>query len=304
MHTALAKLSSHFYSIIPHHSHLEVIDCMLKLGKKVALMETLCANVRGMTHVDVVRQCRERNYLDECYGTWACDLQPVDERSREYELVSKYLTNSDCCGWKEARVELVSVFRVDKAEEQFRYEPFSKYTNRRMLWHGSSLLNWKGILSEGLRIAPPEVPSHGHTFGKGIYFTDKLSKALSYCQRTSGSNKSVLVLSEVALGETKELLGADSAARNYVQLASATSSSRHRSSSSSPTTRTFHSCKGVGSCQPDANGDIIDSQGTIWPLGTAVHPDHHSTGLYHNEFIIYNPAQARMRYLVVTKSSY
>lgn len=34
-------------------------------------------------------------------------------------------------------------------------------------WHGSRLTNWVGILSQGLRIAPPEAPKTGYRFGKG-----------------------------------------------------------------------------------------------------------------------------------------
>ena len=29
-----------------------------------------------------------------------------------------------------------------------------------------------GILSQGLRIAPPEAPVTGYMFGKGVYFAD------------------------------------------------------------------------------------------------------------------------------------
>ena len=31
-----------------------------------------------------------------------------------------------------------------------------------LLWHGSRLSNWVGILSQGLRIAPPEAPVTGY----------------------------------------------------------------------------------------------------------------------------------------------
>lgn len=31
-----------------------------------------------------------------------------------------------------------------------------------LLWHGSRLSNWVGILSHGLRIAPPEAPITGY----------------------------------------------------------------------------------------------------------------------------------------------
>ena len=33
---------------------------------------------------------------------------------------------------------------------------------RMLLWHGSRLTNWVGILSQGLRIAPPEAPVTGY----------------------------------------------------------------------------------------------------------------------------------------------
>ncbi len=34
--------------------------------------------------------------------------------------------------------------------------------SRTLLWHGSRLTNWVGILSQGLRIAPPEAPITGY----------------------------------------------------------------------------------------------------------------------------------------------
>ena len=40
---------------------------------------------------------------------------------------------------------------------------------------------WVGILSEGLRIAPPSAPVTGYMFGKGVYFADMVSKSANYC---------------------------------------------------------------------------------------------------------------------------
>jgi Poly(ADP-ribose) polymerase catalytic domain len=51
-----------------------------------------------------------------------------------------------------------------------------------LLWHGSRSSNFAGILSQGLRIAPPEAPVTGYMFGKGIYFADMVSKSANYCQ--------------------------------------------------------------------------------------------------------------------------
>ncbi|OWZ07726.1 Poly ADP-ribose [Phytophthora megakarya] len=291
----LTNLSSHFYSLIPHHSRLEVIDTMVKLGKKVQLMAEVGASVRGMAHEPVTMRCASRNYLDECYDLLDCELQPVKSSDPDFALIQTYIRNSNCCGRKQDRLQLLSVFRVEKPEQETRFEPFRKFTNRRILWHGSHLANWLGILSEGLRIAPPEVASNGRTFGKGLYFTDKVTKAQAYChcRPTNGHNQCVFALSEVALGESKEMLNSDDNAKQFV----------HTGAGGRAKGAYYHSCKGVGSCRPDSAGEVADIHGAIWPVGKPVQPEER-TGLHHSEYIIYNPNQTRMRYVVLARSPY
>uniref|UniRef100_A0AAV1UMD3 Poly [ADP-ribose] polymerase n=1 Tax=Peronospora matthiolae TaxID=2874970 RepID=A0AAV1UMD3_9STRA len=291
----LTSLSSHFYSLVPHHSRLEVIDTMVKLGKKVQLMAEVGISVRGIAHDPVARRCASRNYLDECYELLECELQPVKSSNPDFALIQTYIRNSNCCGRKQDRLQLLSVFRVEKSEQETRFEPFRKFSNRRILWHGSHLANWSGILSEGLRIAPPEVASNGRIFGKGLYFTDKVTKAQAYChcRPTNGHNQCVLALSEVALGACKEMLNSDDNAKQFV----------HTGSGGRANEAYFHSCKGVGSCRPDSSGDVVDTHGAIWPLGKSVQPEKR-TGLHHSEYIIYNPNQTRMRYVVLAESPY
>ncbi|KAF4320164.1 hypothetical protein BBO99_00005893 [Phytophthora kernoviae] len=293
--TRLTNLSSHFYSLIPHHSRLEVIDTMVKLGKKVQLMAEVGASVRGMAHESVARRCASRNYLDECYALLDCELCPVQRSDPDYALIQTYIRNSNCCGRKQDRLQLLSVFRVEKREQEQRFEPFQKFANRRILWHGSHLANWLGILTEGLRIAPPEVASNGRTFGKGLYFTDKVTKAQAYChcRPTNGHNQCVFALSEVALGESKEMLNSDDNAKQFV----------HTAAGGRAKAGYYHSCKGVGSCRPDSAGEVADTHGAIWPVGKPVQPEER-TGLHHSEYIIYNPNQTRMRYIVLARSPY
>ena len=92
------------------------------------------------------------------------------------------------------KLKLLDVYEVDKASEK---ERFKSSKNRMLLWHGSRITNWAGILSEGLRIAPPEAPVTGYMFGKGCYFSDCSSKSANYCYTTSNKNIGVLSLSEV-----------------------------------------------------------------------------------------------------------
>ena len=53
---------------------------------------------------------------------------------------------------------MFQIFKVSRQGEYKRFKPFEQLHNRQLLWHGSRLTNFAGILSQGLRIAPPEAP--------------------------------------------------------------------------------------------------------------------------------------------------
>jgi poly [ADP-ribose] polymerase len=72
--------------------------------------------------------------------------------------------------------------------------------DRRLLWHGSRATNFGGILSQGLRIAPPEAPVNGYMFGKGVYLADMSSKSAGYTCYHSSRNTGLLLLAEAELG--------------------------------------------------------------------------------------------------------
>ena len=76
-------------------------------------------------------------------------------------------------------LQVQDIFRIERngEEERFKKSPFSKTkgSDRRLLWHGSRVTNYGGILSQGLRIAPPEAPVSGYAFGKGVYLVSQTS---------------------------------------------------------------------------------------------------------------------------------
>ena len=91
------------------------------------------------------------------------------------------------------------VIEVDRPIESVRYKAFEGLHNKQMLWHGSRTTNFMGILSQGLRIAPPEAPVTGYMFGKGVYFADVSSKSANYCNATPSNPHGILILCEAAL---------------------------------------------------------------------------------------------------------
>ncbi|KAG7173784.1 poly [ADP-ribose] polymerase 1-like 2, partial [Homarus americanus] len=74
-------------------------------------------------------------------------------------VIEKYLKTTHGKTHNNYDLELVELFACKKEAE---YEKFKDVGNRMLLWHGSRLSNWAGILSQGLRIAPPEAPSTGY----------------------------------------------------------------------------------------------------------------------------------------------
>ena len=61
---------------------------------------------------------------------------------------------------------ILDAFTVSRHSESERFEPWLDLHNHQLLWHGSRVSNFVGILSQGLRIAPPEAPVTGYMFGK------------------------------------------------------------------------------------------------------------------------------------------
>lgn len=68
------------------------------------------------------------------------------------------------------KLTVQDIFRIRRSveEERWQKDGWDKIPNssRRLLWHGSRSTNFAGILSQGLRIAPPEAPVNGYMFDK------------------------------------------------------------------------------------------------------------------------------------------
>ena len=123
--------------------------------------------------------------------------------AEEWKLVQTFVDNTHGPTHGTYMLEVQDLFRVQRGGET---ERFVAMPHRMLLWHGSRLSNYGGILSQGLRIAPPEAPTTGHMFGKGVYFSDCVSKAANYVH---SEDVGLLLLCEVALGTCCEKTSAE-----------------------------------------------------------------------------------------------
>ncbi|XP_049361825.1 LOW QUALITY PROTEIN: poly [ADP-ribose] polymerase 2 [Solanum verrucosum] len=277
----LEDLSSQFYTVIPHDFGFKkmrefVIDTPQKLKHKIEMVEAL-AEIEVATKLLEDNTDIQEDPLYYQYEQLRCKLVPVEVGSQEFLMIESYMKNTHAKTHSGYAVDIVQVFRASRDGETERFQKFSDTSNRMLLWHGSRLTNWAGILSQGLRIAPPEAPSTGYMFGKGVYFADMFSKSANYCYSSSAAKNGVLLLCEVALGEMNELLSA-----NY-------------DADKLPSGKL--STKGVGATAPDPKASQILEDGVIVPLGNPKNQRKQGSLLY-NEFIVYNVEQIRMRYVI------
>ena len=174
---------------------------------------------------------------------------------------------------------MLEIFEVDKEADRERYK--KEIGNKMLLWHGSRLTNFVGILSQGLRIAPPEAPVTGYMFGKGVYFADMVTKSANYCFTNRQNNVGLMLLCEVAMGEMNEKFYADYYASNLPE--------------------GKHSTEGCGKTAPK-DGQMLGD--VLVPSGEGVSTGAEATSLLYNEFIVYDVAQIKTRYLFKMKFHY
>ncbi|XP_013868462.1 poly [ADP-ribose] polymerase 2 [Austrofundulus limnaeus] len=282
----LLEACNQFYTRIPHDFGLKtppVIRTEEELKEKIALLEAL-SDIQIAVKMVQSNTESDEHPLDRQYHSLQCKLQPLDSTSHEYQVVEKYLQTSHAPTHCDYTMTVLDVFSVDRDEESNSF--LSQLHNRTLLWHGSRLSNWVGILSKGLRVAPPEAPVTGYMFGKGIYFADMSSKSANYCFANQSNHIGLLLLCEVALGDCNELLDADYEANNL------------------PAGK--HSTKGLGQTGPDLK-NTVQLNGATVPMGPPVKTGVGRTNGYsllYNEFIVYNPAQVRMKYLLRVRFNY
>ncbi|XP_062210305.1 poly [ADP-ribose] polymerase 2-A-like [Phragmites australis] len=284
----LEQLTGEFYTVIPHDFGFRkmrefIIDTPQKLKAKLEMVEAL-------GEIEIATKLLEDDSSDQDdplyarYKQLRCDFAPLEFDSEEYSMIKTYLMNTHGKTHSGYTVDIVQIFKVSRLGETERFQKFANAGNKMLLWHGSRLSNWTGILSQGLRIAPPEAPVTGYMFGKGVYFADMFSKSANYCYASETSRSGVLLLCEVALGDMNELLNADYDANNLPKGKLST--------------------KGVGQTGPDLAESKITEDGVVVPLGKPKEEPSKKGSLLYNEYIVYNVDQIRMRYVLHVSFSF
>ncbi|KAG1908515.1 poly polymerase catalytic domain-containing protein [Suillus fuscotomentosus] len=283
--TACETLTSEYYSIIPH-----VFGRMRPtVIRDQDLLKREIAHKLINTTINVDDDGKPLNPLDAHFRSLGLNsMDPVARDSSEFDTLTRYI--SDTHGQTHHfRSAVLHAFRVERGAETSAWlaKGYDKLPagDRMLLWHGSRTTNFAGILKQGLRIAPPEAPVTGYMFGKGVYFAD----SAGYCYASLSNKIGVLLLCEVAVKPFLEMNNA-----NY---------NADEDCKKSKTLAT----KGVGMVQPtnwqDAGMALghKELEGVHMPKGEALQVNPPGAFLMYNEYIVYDPSQIRLRYLLMVK---
>jgi poly [ADP-ribose] polymerase len=293
-HAEIEQVSNLYYSVIPHdfrRNRPPIINDNQLLKREIELLESLGDMKEAADMLKASRKDDSRlNELDRKFQKLGMDeMEPLSAKSSEFAELSDYLTKTKGATHN-VKYTVEDIFRIQRKGEFERFDksPFAKASgNRRLLWHGSRVTNFAGILGQGLRIAPPEAPATGYMFGKGIYLADMSSKSANYCNHRQSGGTALLLLCEAELGNpVHELTGASYSAGE--------------------------DAKAKGMCSTWGKGQVGPGQwkdaecvhpslaGTLMPDVSNVPGNTNVPGAYlmYNEYIAYDVAQVRLRYLL------
>lgn len=274
----ISELSSRYYELIPVTTYKGIVPPIQspdQVHQNFQLLDSL-ENIEAASKICLGALHRQRtiNPLDYVMRAVQVNLEPLDEASSEYALLRLYIER----GGGDLK-QLKSISRLTRKGEPERIQKYQQEQHRKLLWHGSGITNFLGIMLNGLKIAPPEAPASGYMFGKGVYFADMFQKSSAYSM--TGDGNFFLLLAEVVLGNMFLPKEPDS----ELKLA-----------------KEFLSVKGVGRSQPDFSQSIYMENGIEVPVGVVSDDPTGKHMLYHNEYIVYDASQVRLRYLIHMKT--
>jgi len=277
-HDHLRELSNEFYTLIPHSFGRRVPAVI----ENVEMMKSKMQMLEALADIEIAAKMLKEsdeaggNPIDSNYEKLETEFRPIDPESQEWEIINKYVENSQ---EGKQTLELVELFAVDRKGERQRFEesPAIQIGNRRLLWHGSRLTNFVGIISQGLRIAPPEAPVSGYRFGKGLYYADMMSLSSKYCRVTKENPIGCMLLCDVALGKMYE-------------------ASRDQFMEKPP--NGYDSTFALGVVEPDPKGNYEHPDGFMIPAGKIIPNNNKGVACHEHQFISYDARYTNIRYML------
>eukprot|EP00960_Hanusia_phi_P037720 753086-Hanusia_phi.AAC.4 len=225
----LAKHSEKIRSIIPMQETMELetfetVDALKDKGKMLEELEDISSVISLRKRVKLSPSSQENlRKLDAFYEILETNIHELDKGCEDFSSVQKlfHLTSAQS---ESVKLNLERVFKIKRAGDDFRYKPFERLNNQKMLWRGGTASSITRSLAQGIQVPLQESPSANYPFGshsllchyrtnsrlsgKGIYLFDCVNAAAERSSVSREYTSGFLLLCEAALGEQKEMKNA------------------------------------------------------------------------------------------------
>jgi poly [ADP-ribose] polymerase len=203
----VVRLSGEFYTCIPHRigrtrSAIDaaVINSLESFEQKQETLQLMkdMIQVNG-EHGSVLFDAE----IDKKYEALKCGIGWVEKNSSIYRELEQHVLSSQV---KTKSIKVKNIYSLKREQEWNNFT--SQIDNQRLLFHGSRIKNWVGILSRGI-LLPKIVVSLGVNrtdagwLGSGIYFGDA-SCTSSFYTTPGKKGTRFMALARVALGKMKD----------------------------------------------------------------------------------------------------
>lgn len=158
---SIVDCTNRFYTLIPHYfgrGKPQILDSVDLIQSKTQMIDNLLEIEIAYSMLKGSFDEKNEHPIDAHYKKLKCIIEPVDEETDEFKRIEEYMAKTHASTHNQYTLKLKNLFKVIREGESERFHKWGKDKNRQLLWHGSRVTNFAGILSQGLRIAPPEAP--------------------------------------------------------------------------------------------------------------------------------------------------
>eukprot|EP00178_Gracilaria_changii_P010717 TRINITY_DN310_c0_g1_i1.p1 TRINITY_DN310_c0_g1~~TRINITY_DN310_c0_g1_i1.p1 ORF type:complete len:1239 (-),score=162.41 TRINITY_DN310_c0_g1_i1:252-3968(-) len=282
----LERLSTKFYTVLPHHFEtrrppvilsMELLQicydmCIVlyHMVQALSILATAKTKIGSITG----QNCSPR-LSDQLYSLLSVDMHVVLPGSEEHLIISEAFHQTKGAY---ATSELLNIWRVERQGDVERFSRLN-LVNHALLWTGCHIASVPSILTNGLQIL-----SHsGGRLGKGIYCASESGKSLQSTIPDSQTQIGCMVLVEAALGRSYEVF------------------EEQKFLLAPP--HGYNSLRACGRQAPAGykNVRLDNVQVSIAVMGAQPQMNAARSSFSQDEFVVYDEAQVRLRYLVTVK---
>lgn len=199
----MSKVSDHLVLSLATDDNIQYVHKML--ANEQSTLDVMASQVKLKAQQTPTIDVSTNNQIS-LLQQMGLDVEHIVYGSNEYKIVEKAAADN--------ANRIKNVFKVKhnvSNEKYVKHFKGSSTSKEMLLWHGSRNQNWFHILQNSLLIRPAGAIHTGSMFGDGIYFANKMQKAIGYTSSRGaywtggGADTGFLALFKCNVGKQKDI---------------------------------------------------------------------------------------------------